>query len=141
MGILGNIDQTIRESDMASARITELETYYAGLLQYGVRSLYGYKKFKDELESLLPWACQDLKEHKNRLIASLDCSGLAKGDADGFVAAVLKDAPNRPIVVLENIDAIPDGDRSIYDDPRYVKDILLNSWEGKTITVLVVKND
>lgn len=89
----------------------------------------------------MPWACQDLKEHKDRLIASLDCSGLAKGDADGFVAAVLKDATNRPIVVLENIDAIPDGDRSIYDDPRYVKDILLNSWEGKTITVLVVKND
>ena len=43
--------------------------------------------------------------------------------------------------MLENIDAIPDGDRSIYDDPGYVKDILLNSWEGKTITVLVVKND
>ena len=141
MGILGNIDDTLAQDAIASARITELETYYAGLLKYGVRGLYDYEKFKEELGTLLPRACQDLKEHKGRLIASLDCSGLAKGDADGFVAAVLKDAPNRPIVALENIDAIPDGDRSIYDDPGYVKDILLNSWEGKTITVLVVKND
>ena len=40
---------------------------------------------------------------------------------------------------LKNIDAIPDGDRNLYDDPEYVKNILLNSWEGETVSVLVVK--
>ena len=109
MGILGNIDDTLAQDAIASARITEFETYYAGLLKYGVRGLYDYEKFKEELGTLLPRACQDLKEHKDRIIASLDCSGLAKGDAEGFVASVLKDAPNRPIVVIENIDAIPDN--------------------------------
>ena len=140
MGILRNIDDTLAQDAIASARITELETYDAGLLQYGVRGLYDYERFKEELNYLLPKACQDLKEHKGRKIAPLDCSGLAKGDADGFVASVLKDAPNRPIVVLENIDSIPDGDRELYDDPEYVKNILLNSWEGKTVTVLIVKS-
>ena len=139
MGILGNIDDTLAQDAIASARITELETYYAGLLKYGVRGLYDYEKFKEELGTLLPRACQDLKEHKDRIIASLDCSGLAKGDAEGFVESVLKDVPNRPIVVIENIDAIPDGNRDLYDDPEYVKNILLNSWEGETVSVLVVK--
>ena len=101
--------------------------------------MYDYEKFKEELGTLLPRACQDLKEHKDRIIASLDCSGLTKGDAEGFVASVLKDVPNRPIVVIENIDAIPDGNRDLYDDPEYVKNILLNSWEGETVSVLVVK--
>ena len=63
-------------------------------------------------------------------LEDIEKGGVNKADRgpgiDGFIKCV-----------NENID----GDRNIYDDTGYVKDILLNSWEGKTITVLVVKND
>ena len=139
MGILSNFDETIRESDMASERITRLESYYADLLQYGVRKLYNYDTFKKELEELMPRACQSLKPHKDRKYAYLDCNSLTKADAEAFVAYVLKEEPNRPIVIIDNIESIPDGDSCVYDS-EYVKHIILNSWTDKTVTILVVKD-
>jgi len=137
MGILSNFDEIIRESDAASERITELESYYADLLQYGVRKLYDYGTFKKELEELMSYACQALKPHKDRKYAYLDCRSLTKVDAENFVKYILKEELNRPIVIIDNIESIPDGDSGVYD-PEYVKHIILNSWTNKTITVLIV---
>lgn len=39
----------------------------------------------------------------------------------------------KPIVIIENIADIPDGDRNIYDDPEHVENVLLHSWKNDTI--------
>jgi len=36
-------------------------------------------------------------------------------------------------VIIENITEIPDGDRSIYDDPDLVENVLLHSWKNDVI--------
>jgi hypothetical protein len=42
---------------------------------------------------------------------------------------------NKPILVIENVDQIPDGDRNIYDDPQYVENILVRSWKNELINI------
>ncbi len=39
----------------------------------------------------------------------------------------------KPIIIIENITDIPDGDRSLYDDPVLVESILLHSWKNDVI--------
>jgi hypothetical protein len=45
------------------------------------------------------------------------------------------DTLNKPILVIENVDQIPDGDRSVYDDPQYIEDILVRSWKNELINI------
>lgn len=73
-----------------------------------------------------------LKEHESRNIYSIDCRTLRKGDAYGWLSAVSK-ASKDPILVIEHLTEIPDGDRSIYDDPAYVTNLLLRSWKNEDI--------
>jgi hypothetical protein len=79
------------------------------------------------------------KEHKERDYLSLDCRGLGKGDACRWLKAISEGIENgtlnKPILVIENVDQIPDGDRNIYDDPLYVEDILVRSWENELIKI------
>lgn len=75
-----------------------------------------------------------LKEHESRNIYSIDCRTLCKGDAYGWLSAVSK-AGKDPILVIEHLTEIPDGDRSIYDDPAYVTNLLLRSWKNEDIYV------
>lgn len=75
---------------------------------------------------------EKLKEHQSRNIYSIDCRYLHKGDAYGWLSAVSK-ASKDPILVIEHLTEVPDGDRSIYDDPIYVTNLLLRSWKNKDI--------
>ena len=78
-------------------------------------------------------------DHKERPLLSLDCRALHKGDAYGFLKAISESMRNgilnKPILVIENVDQIPDGDRNIYDDPQYVENILVRSWKNKLINI------
>ena len=73
-----------------------------------------------------------LKSQKGRPVIRWDASKFCKGDAVGsmYILSLRKD---KPIVIIENIADIPDGDRNIYDDPVYVENILLHSWKDDTI--------
>ena len=73
-----------------------------------------------------------LAEHQSRAIYSIDCRTLRKGDAYGWLSGVAN-ASIDPIVIIENVTQIPDGDRAIYDDPNYVANILLRSWKNDDI--------
>lgn len=75
---------------------------------------------------------EKLKEHQTRDIYSIDCRYLRKGDAYGWLSAVSKASKN-PILVIEHLTEVPDGDCSIYDDPAYVTNLLLRSWKNEDI--------
>ena len=94
--------------------------------------------FADLLQSLINKASNpDLKEHSNRKIFSLDCRGLRKGDAYGWLqwlqCHMEQSRRNDPIVIINNVTQIPDGDRNFYDDPVYVTNLLLRSWKNPDI--------
>ena len=73
-----------------------------------------------------------LKEHQSRNIYSIDCRTLRKGDAYGWLSGIAN-ASIDPIVIIENVTQIPDGNRAIYDDPNYVANLLLRSWKNDDI--------
>lgn len=75
-----------------------------------------------------------LKEQQSRNIYSIDCRTLRKGDAYGWLLGIAN-ASIDPIVIIENVIQIPDGDRAIYDDPNYVANLLLRSWKNDDIYV------
>ena len=78
-------------------------------------------------------------EHKERTLLSVDCRTLCKGDAYGWLKAISEGMQNgslnKPILVIENVDQIPDGDRSVYDDPQYIENILVRSWKNELINI------
>lgn len=67
-------------------------------------------------------------------VIRLDTKTFKKYDAVGSMYALSKlPKEPKPIVIIENIADIPDGDRKIYDDPVLVETILLHSWKDDTI--------
>ena len=76
----------------------------------------------------------ELQKHQSRPILSIDCRTLRKGDAYGFLSK-LANANKNPIVIIENVTQIPNGNPAIYDDPNYVSNILLRSWKNDDIYV------
>ena len=111
----------------------------AGLLQYGGVKCVVSKGDLDIKNSIINRFSEVQKEHKKRDYLSLDCRGLRKGDAYGWLKAVSEGIEsgtlNKPILVIENVDKIPDGDRNIYDDPLYVENILVRSWKNELINI------
>ena len=73
-----------------------------------------------------------LKSQQGRPIIRWDASKFCKNDAVGSMYRLMK-RKDKPIVIIENIAEIPDGDRNIYDDPVIVENILLHSWKDDTI--------
>ena len=73
-----------------------------------------------------------LESQKGRPIIRWDVSKFCKDDAIGSMYRLMK-RNDKPIVVIENIADIPDGDRNKYDDPVLVENILLHSWKDDTI--------
>ena len=88
--------------------------------------------FATYLQTVLDKACHSAKAHKHRRVVSLDCRGLKKGDALGWMKALSQDDDNL-IVVLENVTQIPEGDLGVYDDRRYVENLLIRSWKNEDI--------
>lgn len=91
--------------------------------------------FADRVSKLIKNAITpELKAHQSRNIYSIDCRTLRKGDAYEWLSAIAQ-ADIDPIIVIEHITQIPDGDRNIYDDPNYVANMLLRSWKNEDIFV------
>lgn len=88
--------------------------------------------FATYIQGVLDQACLGLKEHKHRRVLSLDCKLLKKGDALGRMKGLSQDDDDL-IVVFENVTQIPDGDLNIYDDKRYVENLLIRSWKNEDI--------
>ena len=74
----------------------------------------------------------ELKEHLSRPIISLDCRPLRKGDAAGWMRLLAAVADNQ-IVVLNYVTQIPDGERTIFDDPIFVENLLVRSWKNEDV--------
>lgn len=111
----------------------------AGLLQYGEVKCVVSKGDLDIKNSIINRFSEVQKEHKERDYLSLDCRGLRKGDACGWLKAISEGIENgtlnKPILVIENVDQIPEGDSNIYDDPQYIVDILVRSWKNELINI------
>ena len=73
-----------------------------------------------------------LKSQKGRPVIRWDVRTIKKHDAVGSMY-ILFQRKDKPIVIIENIADILDGDRNIYDDPVLVENILLHSWKNDTI--------
>ena len=74
-----------------------------------------------------------LSRYKGCEVVSLDCRGLKKGDAYGWMARVAKAVEKTPnmIVIIENLAEIPSG--PLCDDPQYVENLLGHSWKNDKI--------
>ena len=82
-----------------------------------------------------------LKSQQGRPVYRWDVKTFKKYDAEGSMYNLSKlPKEPKPIVIIENIADIPDGDRSIYDDPALVENILLHSWKDDTIHLHHHKN-
>ena len=88
--------------------------------------------FATYIQAVLKDACHSLEAHKHRRVVSLDCRGLKKGDALGWMRTLSQDDDNL-ILVLENVTQIPEGDLSIYDDRQYLENLLLRSWKNDVV--------
>jgi len=75
-----------------------------------------------------------LKSQQGRPVYRWDAKTFKKYDAIGSMYQLSKlPKEAKPIVIIENIADIPDGDRNIYDDPEHVENVLLHSWKNDTI--------
>lgn len=74
-----------------------------------------------------------LSRYKGREVVSLDCRGLCKGDAYGFMAIIAQKVGlgQYPIVIIENLAEIPEGSQC--DNPQYVENLLGHSWKNDNI--------
>ena len=74
-----------------------------------------------------------LQEHKDRSFITLDCRGLRKGDALGFLHSLSQLPTNhKPIVIINHITDIPRAGSNI-DNPEQVENHLLHSWHNDVI--------
>ena len=92
--------------------------------------------FATRVKSLLYNASNPkLKEHSTREFISLDCRKLSKGLAYKWLQKIQEKVSKKdnPIVIINNVTQIPDGDRNFYDDPVYVTNLLLRSWKNPDI--------
>ena len=81
----------------------------------------------------LPGRTECLARHKDREVVSLDCKGLKKSDAYGWMSLLAKTVEKTPnlIVIIENIADIPSD--PLCDDPQYVLNLLGHSWKNEKI--------
>lgn len=135
MGVLGSIDETLNKADKVIELLKEKESLVFDLLNCPVA---GVVITDHNLTQLLKESLENamfplLSRHKGREIVSLDCKGLKKGDAYGWMVALaekVKEAPNL-IAVIENIAEIPSGPQC--DDPHYVENLLGHSWKNNVV--------
>ncbi|MGN0190355.1 MAG: hypothetical protein ACI39U_01735 [Candidatus Cryptobacteroides sp.] len=96
-------------------------------------------RLKQEISECMDFSnipdCPNIEVHRNRKIYSIDCRSLRKGDACSWMVSLARtiEKENNPIVIIEHITELPDGDRSIFDDPYYVGNILVHAWKNEDI--------
>ena len=137
MSILDNFDTLEKNQDIDNLKQWKRGKLYADTLlrKGGVKCFSVTDKvlLKDRIESIIKSAhiSQELKDMTTREILLIDCRYLCKGDAYGFLSKVADNKTN-PIVIIENINRIPDED-AIHDNPVYVANLLVHSWKNEDI--------
>lgn len=75
-----------------------------------------------------------LKQEQGRQIIKMEAKSFRKDDAIDSMFTLFKlPKESKPIVIIENIADIPDGDPAIYDNPVLVESTLLHSWKSDII--------
>lgn len=95
------------------------------------------KAFADKVEEVLSPSYQALNDylrrHQGRPVIRWDVRSMRRNDAIGSLCALSKlPREPRPVVIIEHITDIPEGDLSIYDDPVRVENLLLHSWKNES---------
>lgn len=112
----------------------ETNTLLAAISRAHNLNICAKTSFAEKLWKRISYAkTPELAKHQAREVYSLDCRNLCKGDAYGWLRTLSQHGANDAIVVISNVSQIPDGDRDIYDDPKYVRNILVRSWKNKDI--------
>ena len=92
--------------------------------------------FAQRLNGIIQYIANPNQEsQKQRPIFSIDCRTLCKGDAYGWlsnIANATKEVAD-PIIIIENVTQVSDGNRATHDDPMYVTNLLLRSWKNEQI--------
>lgn len=135
MGILGTIDETLNKTDRVIELLKEKESLLFDLLNCPTA---GIVITDHNLTQLLKESFDNavfplLSRYKGREIVSLDCRGLKKGDAYGWMVSLAKKVKEAPdlIAIIENIAEIPSGPQC--DEPQYVENLLGHSWKNDVI--------
>ena len=92
--------------------------------------------FAQRLNEIIQHIANPNKEsQKQRPIFSIDCRTLCKGDAYGWLSNIANATEQvaDPIIIIENITQVPDGNHATHDDPMYVTNLLLRSWKNEQI--------
>lgn len=135
MGILGPIDETLHKTDKVIELRKEKESLLFDLLNCPAAGVVITDHNLTELlkESLDNAKFSLLSRYKGREIDSLDCRGLKKGDAYGWMVSLAKKVKETPdlIAIIENIAEIPSGPQC--DEPQYVENLLGHSWKNDVI--------
>ena len=143
MSILGPIDKSIENGtkavDLLNQRdelLKQQEELFADLLNCVSANIVATKHNLPQLlgETLKNIKSDSLLRYKDYEVVSLDCRGLMKGDAYGWMTMLAKRAEQTLglIVVIENIADIPFG--PMCDDPRYVDNLLGHSWKNEKVS-------
>ena len=147
MSLLDPIDEQMEQGTRWAERIPvlteERELLISEILDPGIvyrvvteRNLPQFidKEIKSSGEFItLPGRTECLARYKGREVVSLDCKGLKKSDAYGWMALLVKTVKQTPnlIVIIENIADIPSD--PLCDDPQYVLNLLGHSWKNEKI--------
>ena len=147
MSLLDPIDEQIARGDRWAKRMPvlteERELLISEILGPGIvyrvvteRNLPQFidKEIKSSGEFITrPGRTECLARHKGREVVSLDCKGLKKSDAYGWMSLLAKTVKQTPnlIVIIENIADIPSD--PLCDDPQYVLNLLGHSWKNEKI--------
>ena len=135
MSILDGVEETLKKGDEIVHLMEEIEEVIFDLLAPGVGILITDNiNLPEILKVALEKAMfQLLSKYKNRKVISLDCKGLMKGEAEGWMKLLAEQAKENPdlIVLIENITEIPSGPQC--DDPQYVENLLGHSWKNEQI--------
>lgn len=135
MSLLDPIDELMARCDRVMELLQEREELIFELLGTASANRVVTKRNLPQLicEAIANPISALLSRYKGYEVVSLDCRGLKKGDAYGWMARVAKAVEETPnmIVIIENLAEIPSG--PLCDDPQYVLNLLGHSWKNEKI--------
>lgn len=135
MSLLDPIDELMARCDRVMELLQEREELIFELLGTASANRVVTKRNLPQLicEAIANPISALLSRYKGYEVVSLDCRGLKKGDAYGWMARVAKAVEETPnmIVIIENLAEIPEGSQC--DNPQYVENLLGHSWKNDKI--------
>lgn len=134
MSILNDVEITLENGDIITRLKEKKENLLFDILIPGVTRVVTNQNLPNLLQEALDKAIfPRLTKYKNREIVSIDCHGLTRSDAYGFMVALSKKVAEVPdlILVIENISEIYSD--PLCEDPQYVENFLGHSWKNEVV--------